>query len=57
MQEGNLTDKDWRDIVDKTMEKMPLQVYEYEGLDSYQIFFVQTVKKYYKRIKNKNIWN
>ena len=50
---GALTPKEWNEIYDKYMETNRLACYEYESLDPYQTFAIQTHKRHIKRKKSR----
>ena len=51
---GALTPKEWNEIYDKYIETNQIACYEYESLDPYQMFAIQTHKRYIKRKKYEN---
>ena len=46
-----LNDKEWRRVVDQYLLTQKMYSDDYEKLDSYQVYWVQTTKRAFKRLK------
>ena len=50
-----MSDAEWNRLVDRYMSVHNMTVDDYEKLNSYQIYFIQTLKKHFKRVNKKEV--
>jgi hypothetical protein len=54
-QKKRMSDDEWNRLVDRYMSVHNMTVDDYEQLGTYQIYFIQTLKKHFKRVNKKEI--
>lgn len=48
-----LTDKEWRMVIDRYLTEGSMHPEDYERMTDYQKYTIQTLKKAFKRLRNK----